>query len=67
MIETRIGGRRAISVPCTVEIEHTFASLHAHVELDDGVEIGPGDEVLVQGAPETVPFGESLSVRATRP
>ncbi len=63
MIETTIGHRRAVSVPCTVEVEHTFASLHAHVELDDGVAIGPGDEVLVHGAPETVPFGEKLKVR----
>ncbi len=64
MIETRIGHRKAISVPCTVDVEHTFASLHAHVELDNGVEIGIGDEVLVQGAPETIPFGERLTVRA---
>jgi hypothetical protein len=44
-------------VPCTVEIEHTPESLHAHVELQ-GIDVGPGDEVIVHGAPTHVPFGE---------
>lgn len=48
---------RTIRVPCTVEIENTSESLHAHVELD-GVDVGPGDEVIVHGAPMHVPFGE---------
>ena len=48
---------RTIRVPCTVEIEHTAESLHAHVELE-GVDIGPGDEVTVHGAPTHIPFGE---------
>lgn len=56
------GARRRIEVPCVVEIEHTAESLHAHVELE-GAEPEPGDEVIVHGAPRSVPFGEKLSVR----
>jgi hypothetical protein len=48
---------RTFQVPCTVEIEHTAESLHAHVELE-GVEAGPGDRVIVHGAPTGIPFGE---------
>jgi hypothetical protein len=51
------GDGRAIEVPCTVDIEHTAEFIHAFVELD-GVEIGPGDEVLVHDAPTGVRFGE---------
>jgi hypothetical protein len=54
-----IGGRRKVEVPCTVDIEHSFDSLHAYVELE-GIEVGPGDEVLVHDAPTEVPFGERL-------
>lgn len=50
-------GRRTVEVPCTVDLEHTEDSLHAYVELD-GVEVGPGDEVLVHDAPTTIGFGE---------
>lgn len=49
--------RRRIEVPCTVEIENTFDSLHAHVDLH-GVKVAPGDEVIVHGAPTIVPHGE---------
>ena len=49
--------RRRIEVPCTVEIENTFDSLHAHVDLH-GVKVAPGDEVVVHGAPTIVPHGE---------
>ena len=50
--------RKRITTPCTVEISHTFDSLHAHVELDGDVEIHPGDEVLVHGHEVAVPYGE---------
>lgn len=55
---TRLGSGR-IEVPCTVEIEHSPESLHAFVELD-GVEIGPGDQVIVHGAPTSVPYGDKI-------
>ena len=62
MIGALIGGRRAVEVPCTVDVEHSFDSLHAYVDLE-GVEVGPGDEVLVHGAPTEVPYGERVVVR----
>jgi hypothetical protein len=51
-----LGGRR-IEVPCTVEIERTGESFHAYAE-PLGVEVGPGDTVLLHGAPSHVEFGE---------
>jgi hypothetical protein len=56
--------RRRFDVPCTIEIEHTWESLHAHVELD-GVTVEPGDEVHVHGGDIAVPYGESLVLRRT--
>ena len=50
---------------CTVEVVNRFESLGAHVELDDGVAIRPGDRVRVHGAPIVVPYGESHSERRT--
>lgn len=57
--------RTSFDVPCTITVENTFESLHAHVELDGDISIEPGDEVLVQGAPIIVPFGEKCSLRRT--
>ncbi len=54
---------KVFDVPCTIEIENTFDSLHAHVDLDGDVLIGPGDEVLVHGEPIRVPFGEKVVLR----
>lgn len=56
---------RTFEVPCTVEIENTQDSLHAHVVLDGEVEVGPGDTVVVHGAPDRLPFGQKLTVRCT--
>ena len=56
-------GARRFMVPCTIRVEHTYDSLEAHVELDNGIEPGIGDRILVHGAPLTVPFGQSLVVR----
>jgi hypothetical protein len=58
-------GSRTVTVPCTVEIEHTAESLHAHVTLDAGFDIEPGDEVQVHDAPTEVPYGERMTVRRT--
>jgi hypothetical protein len=57
--------RRRFEAPCTVEIEHSPRSLHAHVEIEGDVEIQPGDQVLVHDAPTDVPYGERLVVRRT--
>lgn len=51
-----------LTVPCTVEVSHTFDSLHAHVVLPDGIDAEPGDEVIVHGAPIRVPYGETASI-----
>jgi hypothetical protein len=58
--------RRTFDVPCTVEIEQTPESFHAHA-IPLGIAIGPGDRVLVHGAPARVGFGArvSLQCRAT--
>jgi hypothetical protein len=52
---------RRLRVPCTVEVAHTADECYAHVVLD-GVEVGPGDEVLVHGAPTRIAWGERLRV-----
>lgn len=46
------------TVPCVVEVSHTFDSLHAHVKFLDGSVINPGDEVTVKGEPVMAPYGE---------
>lgn len=51
-----------LTVPCTVEVSHTFDHLYAHVVLPDGIDADPGDKILVHGAPINVPFGEVASV-----
>jgi hypothetical protein len=56
------GGKKSFDVPCTIEIENTFESLHAHVDLHNGVEIEAGDEVLVHGDPIRVPFGQKMTI-----
>ena len=57
--------RPKFDVPCTVTIENTFESLHAHVDLDGDIAIEPGDEVEVHGEPIVVPFGERRQLRRT--
>ncbi|MBN9076101.1 MAG: hypothetical protein BGN87_12115 [Rhizobiales bacterium 65-79] len=64
MIEALRLGRTVVDVPCTIEIEHTWESLHAHVELE-GLTVEPGDEVHVHGDEIVVPFGERLKLRRT--
>ena len=58
----KLMGRQVFDVPCTIEIENTFDSLHAHVDLEGDVVIGPGDEVLVHGDTIRVPFGEKVTL-----
>lgn len=50
---------------CTIEIEHTPDHLHAHVALDGGIALNPGDRVRVHGAPVRLPFGQSVTLRRT--
>ena len=55
---------RHSTVPCTVEIENTAESLHAHA-IPEGVMLRPGDSVQVHGAPWQVPYGETLCVECS--
>ena len=50
--------RKRVEAPCTVEVSHTFESLHAHVRFDDSSMVHPGDEVLVHGGPVIAAYGE---------
>ena len=65
MTMTWTGSRKSFDVPCTVEIEQTSETLHAHVILDGDIDIKPGDEVRVHDAPTSVEFGQRLVVRRT--
>jgi hypothetical protein len=52
-------------VGCTIEVEQTGESLHAHVSLDNDVDINPGDEVTIHGGPVRVAFGDRVTLRRT--
>lgn len=54
---------RSFDTACTVEVSHTFERFAAHVELDGDVAVGPGDRVLVHGAPINPPYGEVVIER----
>jgi len=54
---------RHLQTPCTIEVEHSDESLHAHVALDGDPEIRPGDQVLVHGDPIHVAFGQRRTFR----
>jgi hypothetical protein len=55
-------GRRTIEVPCTIDMEQSPDSLHAYVDLD-GVDVGPGDEVMVHDVPTNIAFGQHAVYR----
>jgi len=55
--------RRTRVVPCTLDLEATPERFHAHVALD-GVEVEPGDEVLVHGAPASIARGARLRMES---
>lgn len=61
---SRLLGRRSFETGCTIDIEHSERSLHAHVDFDRA-DIRPGDRVRVQGEPIRVVFGERLRLRRT--
>lgn len=63
MIQLPPLGRARETMLCTIDIEHTESSLHAHVELDGDVAIGPGDRVRVHGAPIRIAFGQKMVLR----
>lgn len=57
--------RRRFDTGCTVEVSHRFESLHAYIHLDGDVQLGPGDQIQVHGAPINPPYGEQVLERRT--
>ena len=59
MMPSWMTAHRSIELSCTVDLEQTVESLHAYVDIE-GIEIRPGDTVIVHDAPTSVAFGERL-------
>ncbi len=57
--------REKETAPCTVTISHRFEELSAHVRLDNGAVINPGDTVQVQGPEIMAAFGEMVEEKRT--
>ena len=57
-------GPRSVTVPCMVEIESSFDSLHAHA-VPEGIMLRPGDRVVVHDAPTAVHYGDVRSYATT--
>jgi hypothetical protein len=57
--------RRRVELRCTVEVERSQESLHAHMTIDEDFAIAPGDEVRINAAPIDVSFGERVIRRTT--
>lgn len=55
---------RRSEVPCTVDLEMTHDHFHAHVDLK-GVEVDPGDEVLVRNTPSRMAFGTTTTFESS--
>jgi hypothetical protein len=52
------------TVPCQIDMSNTSEFLYAHVDLN-GVQVGPGDQVLVHDPIIDIDFGEVLSYERT--
>ena len=52
------------TVPCHVDMSNTAEFLYAHVDLS-GIQVGPGDQVLVHDPIVDINFGEVLSYERT--
>ena len=63
MIRSIFSGPPPEVVNCTIEIENTFESLHAHVDLHNAAPVEAGDEVLVHGDPIRVPYGQKVVLK----
>ena len=61
MISNPLFGRR-FEAPCTIRVEHTAESCHAHVDLPGDVLLEVGDEVIVQGEPVRAAFGDRFDL-----
>ena len=61
MTRAVLSGSNVVEVPCTLDLEQTGDSLHAYCELE-GLDPGPGDEVLILDAPAAIGFGDKAVV-----
>lgn len=64
MIWEALFGGRTVEVRCDIDIEQTAESFHAHA-VPDGIDIRPGDVVLVHDVPTDVRFGERVTCQRT--
>jgi len=55
-------GRRTVEIHADVDIEKTAESLHAYA-VPDGIDIRPGDVVVVHGVPTDIGFGDRLMLQ----
>lgn len=55
---------RPVEVTCTVDIERTANSLHAHA-VPEGIDIQPGDVVTVHAREAPVGFGQRVSYQCS--
>ena len=60
---SRLTGGRSFEVPCAIDIEQSFDSLHAHA-IPEGVSLRPGDRVVVHGLPASIGHGEAMRFEA---
>ena len=60
MIGESLFGGGTVRIVCDVDIEKSAESFHAHA-VPDGIDIRPGDVVVVHGAPTDIGFGERLT------
>ena len=60
-----VDSRKTVEVACTVDIAQTPTELYAHVALD-GIEVQPGDTVLVQGGPAAYTAWGTTRLRSRR-
>ena len=59
-------GRHIVEATCAVDIEKTQESFHAYT-VPEGIEIRPGDQMVVHGVPTNIAFGDqfTMTCRAT--
>jgi hypothetical protein len=55
---------RCFTVPCTLDIEVTPESVHAHA-VPEGVTLYPGDRVVVHGVPAHIDYGDKYTLDCT--
>jgi hypothetical protein len=55
---------QTVAIHADVDIEKTAESVHAYA-VPDGIDIRPGDVVVVHGVPTDIGFGDRLITRCT--